>query len=264
MVPTMYTGSLHETRYGQSEAELRGILLGLETAGFPPRAVIMGDAPDALVTLDGGPIWVEHAEVIDPVSARYTNMMSDLDRDIKDAIAADPAANMKLHGQLVEIRLGACPKKSEVQRVRNALIELLRNGDHISFPERHLYKLTKPEPLTAIGTSLYRPPWPHGESGGSPFIIHIQSAAHSFDPLSLAPIAMRRLDVKRKLASRYAVAPLWLVLSVTDIRGIWDASMAQLGAGCPTIEPYDRVIVCDAGRALIWSQGVMAIRNLHP
>jgi hypothetical protein len=40
-----------------------------------------------------------------------------------------------------------------------------------------------------------------------PYILHIQAAAHAFSPMSLAPIALKRLDVKRKLAARYGVAP---------------------------------------------------------
>jgi hypothetical protein len=82
-------------------------------------------------------------------------------------------------------------------------------------------------------------------------------------PMSLAPIALKRLDVKRKLAARYGVAPLWLVLTVTDHRGVQDESMDFLGSGCPSIAPYDRVIVCDPGRTVIWANGVMALRDVR-
>lgn len=54
MLTTMKSSSPHEVQYGTSERELRGILLGLETAGFTPRSISLRDAPDALVTLAGG------------------------------------------------------------------------------------------------------------------------------------------------------------------------------------------------------------------
>lgn len=261
MAPTMHTASRNETRYGQSECELRGILLGLETAGFTPRAIAVGDAPDALVTLDSGSVWVEHTEVVDPVSARYTNMMSALDRDVKDDVEADLAALAELTGHHLEFRLGACPTKSQVRGIRDAFAYWIRRGEHRAIPEKRFTTLTTPSVLKSVATSVTRAKWTHGTSGGSPFILHIQGAAHSFDPLSLAPIALRRLEVKQKLAAHYGVNPLWLIMTVTDLRGVWNASMAFLGSGCPSIVPYDRVIVCDPGRAIIWANGAMALRD---
>ena len=238
MVPTMWSASPHEVRYGKSESELRGMLVSLETAGFRPRSIEVGDAPDGFVTLDNGEqIWVEHAEVIDPVSARYENMMHDLDRDIKDAVDADLIATTNLTGHHVEMRFSGCPAKSEIRDVRKAIIGLIRDGEHLAMPERTLTKLTAPA-LKAIGTTLYRAPWPHGATGGSPYIVHLQEGAHSFSPISLAPIAMRRLEAKQKLAPRYGVKPLWLTLSVNDLRGVWDASMKYLAGGCPPIAPF--------------------------
>ena len=94
-------------------------------------------------------------------------------------------------------------------------------------PERTLTKLTAPA-LKAIGTTLYRAPWPHGATGGSQYIVHhLQEVAHSFSPISLAPIAMRRLEAKQKLAPRYGVKPLWLTLSVNDLRGVCGTPVAS-------------------------------------
>jgi hypothetical protein len=240
------------------------MLVSLETAGFRPRSIEVGDAPDGFVTLaEGQQVWIEHAEVIDPVSARYANMMHNLDRDIKDAVAADSIATAQLTGHHVEMRFSDCPDKSVIRDVRQAIIGLIRNGDHLKMPERALVKLTTPA-LKALGTTLYRAPWIHGATGGSPYILHLQEGAHSFSPTSLAPIALRRLEAKQKLAPRYGVTPLWLTLSVTDLRGVWGASMKYLASGCPAIAPFDRVIVCEPGRAIIWANGLVAMRDLMP
>jgi hypothetical protein len=51
---------------------------------------------------------------------------------------------------------------------------------------------------------------------------------------------------------------------VTDLRGVWGASMKYLASGCPAIAPFDRVIVCEPGRAIIWANGLVAMRDLMP
>ncbi len=259
MLTTMKSASPHEVQYGKSECELRGIALGLETAGFTPRAIALRDAPDALVTLDTGDVWVEHAEIVDPISAQYTGMMHDLDRDVKDDIDADPSAKAQAIGQHLEIRIGVCPTKSQVRDFRRKIVDFIRSGKHLAIPERTFTKIAD-EPFRSLATSMTRAPWNYKKP---PYIMHIQAAAHSFGPMSLAPIALKRLDVKRKLAARYGVAPLWLVLTVTDHRGVWDETMTFLGSGCPAIAPYDRVIVCDPGHAIIWANGVMALRDMR-
>ena len=55
----MASASQYEVRYGKTECELRGLAVGLITAGFTPRCIAVGDAPDSLVTFDGGDVWVD-------------------------------------------------------------------------------------------------------------------------------------------------------------------------------------------------------------
>ena len=117
--------------------------------------------------------------------------------------------------------------------------------------------------LAALQTSLYRANWKHGASGGGTHIFHVQAAAHSFDPLSIAAITQRRLEAKRRKGLLYGVTPLWLVLGVSDIRGVWGESMTLLASSCPAIEPYDRVIVHNGSEALTWSAGdLVAMRDI--
>lgn len=251
MVPQMVSTSPNEVRFGQTECELRGLVRGLIVSGTAPREVVAGDAPDALVTLDDRTVWVEYAEVVDAPSARYSNTMCDLDRDIKDAIDADPAIAAAMYAQHVEFRMSICPTRSQARLLQRELLAFLNAKRHVAVAERtftHIYDGA----LGDVGLTMYRAPWEHTE--GSAHIIHVSAAAHTFSPLSLAPIVGRRLERKRRLAAGYGVAPLWLVLGVTDIRGAWDASLDLLARYNPDIEPFERVVIADTRRAVIWTR----------
>ncbi len=262
LVPQMASSSKYETRYGQTECELRGLILGLITAGFYPRVVAVGDAPDGLVAFDEGDVWVEFAEVVDAPSARYTNMMANLTRDIQDDIDRNAQANFALKGHHLEFRLEVCPSKTDARGVRQELLDFIRSRSHAEIPPRTMVALTSGS-LQRMQTHLYRADWPHGATGGSPHVLHIQAAAHSFSPLSLAAIVYRRLLRKRHSGTRYGVQPLWLVLGVTDIRGVWDESLALLSRSCPAIDPYHRVIVHDGHCAITWGNGSVTVRDVY-
>jgi hypothetical protein len=53
------------------------------------------------------------------------------------------------------------------------------------------------------------------------------------------------------------------VLGVTDLRGVWDASVDLMSKSCPPIDPFSRVILCDGPRAIIWSAGVVVVRDVR-
>ncbi|GAC1411343.1 MAG: hypothetical protein NVSMB64_21040 [Candidatus Velthaea sp.] len=253
MVPRMASKSAYETRYGKTEGELRALTLGLVTAGYGPTSVAVGDAPDGYVTFGDAAVYVEVAEVIDRESARYTNTMSDLNREVLDAINGDPVLASRVRGQHLEIRLGTCPSRADLRSAKRAILDLIRDGVITSLSERKMHRMESPTILAALGTWIYRVSWPHGSAGGSPHIVHIQASAHSFDPCSIDGVARATLAVKRKKGRAYRVKPLWLVLGVTDIRGVWADSIDLLSANCPSIEPYERVIVHGEGIAVIWS-----------
>jgi hypothetical protein len=116
--------------------------------------------------------------------------------------------------------------------------------------------------LQRLETTLYRAEWAHYENG-SPHILHVQAVAHSFSPLALAPVVYRRLERKRRSAVRYGVQPIWLVLGITDLRGVWDASVELVSTSCPAIEPSSRVILCGGPRVVVWEDGGVTIRNVR-
>jgi hypothetical protein len=73
----------------------------------------------------------------------------------------------------------------------------------------------------------------------------------------------RSVERKRRTASSYGVQPVWLVPGVTDLRGVWDASVDLLSKTCPPIHPFSRVILCYGPRATIWSAGTVAVRDVR-
>lgn len=259
--PRMASASQYEVRYGKTECELRGLAVGLITAGFTPRCIAVGDAPDSLVTFDDGDVWVEFAEIVDAPSARYTNMMNDLSRDVRDDVDADAQASRAVKGYHLEFRLAVCPTKAEVRAVREDLLAFLRSGSHAVLPTRTLVPVST-RMLQRMGTTLYCAEWAHYENG-SPHILHVQAAAHSFSPLALAPVVYRRLERKRRTAVRYGAQLIWLVLGVTDLRGVWDASVELVSKSCPVIEPFSRVILCDGPRVVVWGDGAVTSRDVR-
>lgn len=171
--PRMASASRYEVRYGKTECKLRGLAVGLITAGFTPRCIAVGEAPDSLVTFDGGDVWVEFAEIVDAPSARYTNMMNDLSRDVRDDVDADAQASRAAKGYHLEFRLAACPTKAEMRAVREDLVAFLRSGSHAVLPARTLVPVST-RMLQRMGTTLYCVEWAHYENG-SPHILHVQS-----------------------------------------------------------------------------------------
>ena len=264
--PRMASASQYEVRYGKTECELRGLAVGLITAGFTPRCIAVGDAPDSLVTFDDGDVWVEFAEIVDAPSARYTNMMNDLSRDVRDDVDADAQASRAVKGYHLEFRLAVCPTKAEVRAVREDLLAFLRSGSHAAVSGSHADVPVSTPMLRADGNDRYFcADWAHYENGSPHILRHpsrprIRSFSHR---LALAPVVYRRLERKRRTAVRYGAQPIWLVLGVTDLRGVWDASVDLMSKSCPPIDPFSRVILCDGPRAIIWSAGVVAVRDVR-
>lgn len=226
-----------------------------------PHCIAVGDAPDSLVTFDGGDVWVEFAEIVDAPSARYTNMMNDLSRDVKDDVDADAQASRAVKGYHLEFRLAVCLTKAEVRAVREELVAFLRSRSHAVLAARTLIPISTPM-LQRMGTTLYCAEWAHYEKG-NPHILHIQAAAHSFSPLTLALVVYRRLERKRRTAVRYGAQPIWLVLGVTDLRGVWDASVELVSKSYPAIEPFSRVILCDGPRVVVWGDDAVTTRDVR-
>ena len=164
---------------------------------------------------------------------------------VRDAVDADPTLKAVIGGSYVSISLWHCPNRSAERRLLQEILKLLRskplavgcNGSRIvdaRFP-------------TLVGH------WAHlyvRTFNGA--YVDVTASAHSFDPRSLAKVALKVIDRKRKKARSYDTgSPLCLILSVTDQRGVFGESLDLLERSNVVFEPYERVIVYNEGRAVI-------------
>lgn len=141
-----------------------------------------------------------------------------------------------------------CPNRSAERRLVREISELLRS-DAIT-AERHGNRIVDARFPTLVehGAHLHI-----STSNGAH--VDVTASAHSFDPRSLAHVALTVLKRKRKKARGYDLtAPLWLILSVTDQRGVFGKSLDVLERFDVAIEPYERVVVYNDGQAIVWDR----------
>ncbi len=245
------SGSRHETRLEQKQSETFLVAHALAHLGFRHVALEPDESPDFRATFPlgvGEPIGIEVAELVEPDSARWRNAIENVRIGVRDAVDADPMLQAAITGRYVNLNLWRCPNRSAESRLLREILELLGSGALAA--ERHGRRLVD----TRFPTLVEH--WAHlrvtSFDGGS---IDVTASAHSFDPRGLAPVALKVIERKRKKARRYdATAPLWLVLSVTDQRGVFGDSLDLLERFNIEIAPYERVIVSYEGRAVVWDR----------
>ncbi len=165
-----------------------------------------------------------------------------------DAVDSDPELQEAIKGRFVSLNLWHCPKRSAELRVQREILELLRSDALAA--ESHGRRLVDPRFPALVAH------WAHLHvTAFDGAYVDVAASAHSFDSRSLAPVALKVLERKRKKASRYDLpAPLWLILCVTDQRGVFGDSLDLLERFDLAIEPYERVVVYNEGRAIIWDR----------
>ncbi len=165
---------------------------------------------------------------------------------VRDAVDADAALQAATRGRSVSLNLWHCPNRSAERRLVREISELLRS-DAIT-AERHGNRIVDARfpALVEHGAHL------HINTFDGAYV-DVTASAHSFDSRSLAHVALKVLERKRKKARGYDMtAPLWLILSVTDQRGVFGESLDVLERLTVEIEPYERVLVYNEGRVVIW------------
>jgi hypothetical protein len=146
------------------------------------------------------------------------------------------------------LSLWHCPNRSAERRLVREVIALLRSD--AAAAERYGNRIVDGRfpTLAAHWAHLHVSPFDGG-------FVDVTASAFSFDPRSLAQVALKVLERKKKKARGYdQTAPLWLILSVTDQRGVFGESLDLLERVDVAIEPYERVIIHNDGRAVIWDR----------
>lgn len=241
----MRSDSEHESRFAEKDTELMATAQMLARLGHSGAALTSGEAPDFTVRLRGGEsLRIEVSEVVARESAHHTNAMHDLQIALRDAVDADPTAWPT--DAFVSFNFGPMVQRPPHAREREAIVaealDVLRSGQYREIGERAFFDARHPM-LQSLGAWLYVGPLEGRERGH----VDISSGAFSFSDTSLVDVALDRLEVKRTL--RYGgEGPLWLLLPVTDRRGLFHGTLQGFQALTPDIAPFDRVILTYDGR----------------
>jgi len=244
--------SRHETRLEQKQSETFLTAHALAHLGYRDVVLEAREAPDFRATLPPSTksIGIEHAELVEPESARWRNAIENVRIAVRDEVDADAGLHAAIRGRYVSFSFWRCPDRSAERRVVREITELLRN-DAID-KEHHGKRILDGARFPTLVAY-----WAHLRvtkfAGAS---VDVTAGAHSFDPRSIADVARKVLERKRKTARKYdTTAPLWLILSVTDQRGVFSDSLEFLDRlQNIEIEPYERVVVYDEGRAVVWDR----------
>ena len=167
---------------------------------------------------------------------------------VQDALDADAALRTAIGGRWIDISLESCPTKTSAFRLRREILELLRS-DLVAVEQLGRRVIDQRFPaLIEHGAHLYVRLFADGH-------VDVSAGAHTFDSRSLAPIALNALSGKQKKAAGYDTRlPLWLILSVTDLRGAFDDSLDVLERMNIAIDPFERVVIYNQGRGVNWNR----------
>lgn len=244
------SGSRHETRLAQKQSETFLLAHALANLGHRDVALQSRESPDFRVTFPAGAsaVGIEVAELVEPESARWRNAIENVRVGVRDVIDADPNLRAAIAGRYVSLSLWHCPNRAAERRLVSEIRELLRSDALSAKCYGNRIVDSRFPTLTQH--------WAHllvtqSDSG----YVDVSASAHSFDSRSLAQVALKVLERKQKKAQAYdRTAPLWLILSVTDQRGVFGDSLDVLEHISVAIEPFERVVICNEGRAVSWDR----------
>jgi hypothetical protein len=239
--------SFHETRLERKQGEAFLLSCVLAHLGHRDVALRARESPDFTATFGSAiSIGIEVAEVVEPKSARWRNAIENVRIGVRDAVDANPNLQIALANRYVSLDLWRCPERTAEFRLIREIPQLLLS-DLLSGGSLGSRITDKRFPtLVEHWAHLYV----NAFDGG---YIDVTAAANSFDPRGLAEVALKVLKRKQKKAHAYDTTfPLWLILCVTDQRGVFSESLDLLERFEVDITPYERVIIFDNGRAVIW------------
>ncbi len=242
------SASRHETRFEQKQSETFLAAHALAQLGYRSVALQSRESPDFCATFvpvesPRVAFGIEVAEIVDAESARWRNAIENVRVGVRDALDADSSLKAAVGDRCVNVTLWRCPSRSAERHLQREITELLRSAAIADQQGRRVVDMRFPA-LVEHWAHLY-------VSASRVGRVDVTAAAHAFDSRSLVHVALKVLERKRKKARAYDTsAPLWLVLSMTDRRGVFDESLEVLERLSVSIEPYERFIVCNEGRAI--------------
>jgi hypothetical protein len=244
----MRSDSEHEIRLAGKDAELMATAQTFARLGHSGVALTAGETPDFTAHLrDGQVVRIEVSEVVAPDSAHHTNAIQDLQIALRGAVDADPTSWPS--DAFVSFNFGPTMDRPPDARERDAIVaeamDVLRSGRYRQIGEQMFFDAAHPT-LHRLGAWLHVGSLDGNERGH----VDIGSGAFSFSDTSLIGVARERLAAKRRLAYSGDGA-LWLLLPLTDQRGLFHGTVEGFQALSLDIAPFDRVILTYDGQMAI-------------
>jgi hypothetical protein len=240
----MASKSRHESRYQQKQREMFLAAHALVAANLRAFDLSPSERPDFELRHGAETVGVEVAELVEPESARTANAAENMRIGIRELLDTDQVFRAALGDRFLSLSCWVTPKRSKeriiVEEYRRFVMTQspLMLGSRVNdntFPmlkthEAHIY----------IGQV----------DGG---FIDITTPPSSFSPTAMVPVAAKVLERKKKKAITYTGARLWLVMSVTDMMGVFDDSVEELGGHLPQIAPFELVLIRSSHRLALWT-----------
>lgn len=231
--------SVHEQRYAAKDAELWTAAITLARLGERDVVLVGGEAPDFTATFASGlEMRLEVSEVT--ASPHRTNAMQDLRIALRDAVDAEPS--LLPADAYVHFNFGPMVDRPPTARERAALVReamaVLRAGEYRRWLSPRLFGIEESPTMHRFGTWVHVGTMKDSTRG----VVDFGDAGFTWLDTGLVDVACERLEAKRGLQYRGA-GPLWLLLPITDERGLFHRSVAAFQALTLDISPFDRIVL---------------------
>ncbi len=241
----MRTPSLNDPRYSTKFSEVMIAAQALAMMGVRDADLTRGERPDLSVSVARRSIGLEVAEVT--VSAHFTNAFTELNAEINDAIDRDPTLRptcIYLHFSMGAGRSDFLPSPGDRRAILREVKRILLERLYETWEDGANFGVL-PSAMQKHAMWVHKASLPQSPRGH----VRVEAGATSFDPLGMVRPACVMLRRKQKLAAGYdETLPLWLVLGVTDDRGVFSQSVDTLARLVGPIAPFERVVVHDGMR----------------
>lgn len=236
--------SPHESRAMDKHGELLLAAYALVAVGIRNVDFSLSERPDFVVTRGAQKIGLEVTQLIAPESAQAQNVADNIRIAVQGRLDSDAVLRAQLGDRSLSVNTWDTPKRSHEPQIVEECCRLI-GANTIAFRGNQIENSAFPK-LSHYRGHVY-------ESRLEGGMFDFTTPPSVFDPNSMASIAMSMLAKKKEKAAGYGAGPLWLVMSVTDTMGAYDASIKILGATKPNIEPFELVVVRGNRRLAFWT-----------
>ena len=230
----------------KNRKEVNEVAILLRAVGSTPATLHPQDSPDVRAEFYTRSVYIEHAQIIAPYSARLTTLLWQISEAVRKRIAQDVSLSTKLAKREYQIRVppDAASERDNIVPNRDAIVRAIlahvNRSEFSEFPQADFVNFGEDFPELQKWSAKFF----------TKLVDYVPSPnvwlyAHSFSPSDLARTFLDRVASKVELAKRYNVRPLWLALFMSDFMGDAGLSIDELANTVLEFAPFEKVIVGD-------------------